>query len=71
MADWQYREVVTRKRIWYLTSPAPYEEVEKAVVRARQEYEKVTGKSANWGNIPMISSYDDEVHIWFEIQEDP
>lgn len=70
MADWNRKEVTRRRIIYYLTSPTTYEEVEKAVARARQEYEQLTGKSANWGNIPMFASYDDEIHIYFDVEEE-
>jgi hypothetical protein len=69
--DAEYKETLTRRVIYYLKSPAPYEEVMKAVTVARHRYKALTGKEATSGDIPMIASYDDEVHIWFEVQEKP
>lgn len=71
MADWSRKEQVTRRVIYYLPSPAPNAEVDKAVVAARQEWEEIIGKKCDWDNIPMIESHDDEIHIWFEVPEKP
>jgi hypothetical protein len=70
MADWSRKETHTRRVIYYLRNPAPHEEVTKAVVAAQQEYEKITGKEARWGDIPMIEGHDEELHIWFEVKEE-
>lgn len=70
MADWNRKETITRRVIYYLRNPAPHEEVTKAVVAAQQEYEKITGKESRWGDVPMIEGHDDELHIWFEVPEE-
>jgi len=71
MADWSRKEKVTRKVIYYVPSPSPWVEVHKAVVAAQQEWEKIHGKQCTWDNIPMVESHDDEIHIWFEVEEKP
>ena len=69
--DAECKETLTRRVIYYLKSPAPYGEVVKAATVARHKYTEITGESAEWDTIPMIESYDDEVHIWFEVKEKP
>jgi hypothetical protein len=60
-------ETLTRRVIWSIPSPAPWDEVEKAVLAARQQYQKLTGQS--WDNVPHISSHDEDIHVWFDIEE--
>lgn len=71
MADYSRTETLTRRVIYSLPSPTPYAEVDKAVVAARREWEKLHGKECTWDNIPMVEAYDDQVHIWFEVEEKP
>lgn len=59
-------EILTRRVVRELPSPAPWDEVHKAVCEAREEYEKLTGES--WDNIPHVSSYDEKIRVWFDIE---
>lgn len=69
--DAERKEIVTRKIVWYLPSPAPWGEVCKAVTAARRVWEELHGeRECTWDNVPMIESCDDEVWIWIEVSEE-
>lgn len=69
--DANCKETLVRRVIYFLPSPAPYGEVEKAVVVARNRYAEMTGDHTVWDTVPMVESHDDEIHIYFEVKEKP
>jgi hypothetical protein len=68
--DAGYREIVTKKIVYFLPSPAPFGEVQKAITVSRHKYQELTGKECTWDNVPMVEAYDNEIWIWFEVPEE-
>lgn len=71
MATYSRKETITKRVIFYVPSPSPLAEVGKAILAARTECARAKGVDVDklYDNSVMVESFDDEIHIWYEIEE--
>lgn len=67
MATYSSRVVESRRYEWFIPTPAPWAEVEKAFMAACHRFAEQNGREVSYDNDIQVTCGDDEVVLFFEI----
>lgn len=70
MAIYSRKEKITKRVIFFVPSPCPMVELDKAVSAACLELARIKGvdQSELYDNEVMVQAWDDEIHVYYEIE---
>lgn len=73
MATYQTFEITTRRVVFAVPSPSPLAELGKAIQAARLACAKAKGRAVDelYDTDVMVASVDDQVYVYFEVEEKP